>query len=262
VATVGNSNYSALQASLERHFSHGLQFLAAYTWAHALDNGSGFENSGFGGGGFGGFGQTRGINPFNQDLNYGPSTYDATQRLVINYVYAFPSVRKFDSLHWLPSRLTDGWQMSGITTFQTGFPVDVIDSAFQSLTCPYPDFYVCWDVPNRVGPIQYMNPRNNASNYFVNPSAFGAPALGTQGNAGRNLLRGPGINNFDFALMKDVKLTESTRIELRFEFFNIFNHTQFDPAGIISDFNAGSVFGSDLAARDPRLIQLAGKFYF
>ncbi|MGO8788263.1 MAG: carboxypeptidase-like regulatory domain-containing protein [Terriglobia bacterium] len=262
VATVGNSNYSAFQASLERHFSHGLQFLAAYTWAHSLDNGSGFENSGFGGGGFGGFGQTRGINPFDQDLNYGPSTFDATQRLVINYVYAFPSVRKFDSLHWLPSRLTDGWQMSGITTFQSGFPVDVIDSAFPSLTCPYPDFYVCWDVPNVVGPIHYMNPRNNPSNYFADPTAFGAPALGTQGNAGRNLLRGPGINNFDFALMKDVKLTESTRIELRFEFFNIFNHTQFDPAGITSDINAGSTFLTDLAARDPRLIQLAGKFYF
>jgi hypothetical protein len=107
-----------------------------------------------------------------------------------------------------------------------------------------------------------MNPRTSASNFFFNPAAFATAPLGTQGNAGRNLLRGPGINNFDFALMKETRITESTRLELRFEFFNIFNHTQFDPVGITSDINAGSTFGTDLAAYSPRLIQLAAKFYF
>jgi hypothetical protein len=79
--------------------------------------------------------------------------------------------------------------------------------------------------------------------------------------AGRNLLRGPGIYNFDFALFKDTKLTESTRIELRFEFYNLFNHTQFDPNGIVTNINSSN-FGRILAAHDPRLIQLAAKFYF
>jgi hypothetical protein len=126
VATVGNSNYNSLQASLQKRFAHGLQFLAAYTWSRALDNGSGFENSGFGGGGFGAFGNIRGTNPFNQHLDYGPSSYNADQRLVISYVYALPNFRHNQGL---VSRLTDGWQMSGITTFQSGFPVDVIDSS-------------------------------------------------------------------------------------------------------------------------------------
>ncbi|MGH9353821.1 MAG: hypothetical protein ACRD2G_16940, partial [Terriglobia bacterium] len=142
VATVGNSNYNSFQASLERHFSHGLQFLAAYTWSHAMDDGSGFENSGFGGSGAGGFGQLRSINPFNREAaDYGPSIYDATNRFVINYVYQLPSVRRFDSFKWMPSRVTDGWQISGITTFQSGFPLDVVDSSFPSLTSSFYTYY-------------------------------------------------------------------------------------------------------------------------
>lgn len=278
VATVGTSNYNSLQASMERHFSHGLQFLVAYTWGKSLDNGSGFENAGFGGGGFGGFGELRSINPFNRNAaDYGPSSYDATHRLVINYDYALPSVRRFNSLHWLPSRLTDGWQLTGITTLQSGFPLDVVDSSFPSLTSSFFTFYSAfntsgWDVPNQIGPVQYVNPRSNpnslgpglaGTNYWFNPLAksFGAPTVGTEGNAARDLFRGPGLNNFDFALLKETRITESTRIELRFEFFNIFNHTQFDPVGITTDFNSPQ-FGTETAAHDPRVIQLAGKLYF
>jgi hypothetical protein len=109
--------------------------------------------------------------------------------------------------------------------------------------------------------VQYENPRASATNLWFSPSAFAPAALGTQGNAGRNILHGPGINNFDFSVMKDTTLTESTRLELRFEFFNFFNHTQFDPIGITTDINSAT-FGQELSARTPRLIQLAGKFYF
>ncbi|HEV2177002.1 MAG TPA: carboxypeptidase regulatory-like domain-containing protein [Terriglobia bacterium] len=268
VATVGNSNYNAFQASLNRHFAHGLQFQAAYTWSRSMDNGSGFENSGFGGGGFGGFGSLRGSNPFNRNLDYGPSIFDATNRLVINYDYALPSVRRFNSMQWVPSRLTDGWTIAGITTLQSGFPLDVIDSGFRSLTCTAFTFYQCPDVPNVVAPAQYFNPRNSSpapgltGNYFFNPNGFAPEAFGTFGNAGRNLLRGPGINNFDFSLFKDTRITESTRLELRFEFFNLFNHTQFNPGGIVTDINAGSAFGQEFSARPSRLIQLGAKFYF
>ena len=82
-----------------------------------------------------------------------------------------------------------------------------------------------------------------------------------EGDAGRNILHGPGLNNFDFAVMKETKITESTRAELRFEFFNFFNHTQFDPNGITTDINS-SAFGQETAAHDPRIIQLAGKLFF
>jgi hypothetical protein len=193
---------------------------------------------------------------------------------VISYIYEFPSVRHFNSLSWMPSRLTDGWEISGITTFQNGFPLDVVDGAEPSLTASYYTFYsLCppcagWDVPNRVGSTQYVNPRTSLGpalpgSYLFNPnqSGFAGPTLGTEGNAGRNILRGPGINNFDMALLKDIKITESTRIQLRFEFFNIFNHTQFDPIGATTDINSPA-FGTELAARDPRIAELAAKFYF
>ena len=272
VETVGISNYNSVQTSMERHFSHGLQFLVAYVYSKSMDDSSGFENSGFQGSGFGGFGETRSVNPFNRRVaDYGPSIFDAQQRMVISYVYALPSLRHFNSLHILPSRLTDGWQITGITTFQSGFPLDVVDGALQSLTVSPYDFYdgppsfSGWDVPNRVGKTAYVNPRLSVggSNYWFSPqnSGFAAPALGTEGNASRNLLRGPGLNNFDFGIMKDITIMESVKIELRFEFFNFFNHTQFDPNGITTDFNSHA-FGTETAAHDPRLIQLAGKFYF
>jgi hypothetical protein len=268
VSTNGTSNYNALQATVNHKMSQGLQFLVSYTYSHALDLSSGFENSGFGGMGSGGFGELRSINPFDPHLNYGDSNYDARHRLVISYVYDIPSVRHFDALKWIPSRITDGWNISGITTFQSGFPLDVVDSSFPSLTSSLYTYYTYfggagWDVPNLVGPIQYLNPRTATAsgNFWFSGSAFAAPTIGTEGNAGRDIIRGPGRNNFDFALMKDTRITESTRVELRFEFYNIFNHTQFDPNGINTDFNS-SAFGTETAAFAPRTIQLAAKLYF
>jgi hypothetical protein len=292
VTTAGTSNYNALQATVNHDFSHGVQFLASYTYSHALDLASGFENSGFGGGGAGGFGQLRSTNPFNPHLDYGNSNYDARQRLVISYYYSVPSLRHFDALKWIPSRITDGWHLSGITTFQSGFPLDIVDSSFPSLSASAYTYYSTfgvtggWDVPNVAGPIQYVNPRTPQNpgdstlpqNYWFKTTTttpagcspgtppcsiggFSAPAYGTQGNAGRDLIHGPGLNNFDFAVLKDTNITESTRVEFRFEFFNVFNHTQFDPNGINTDFNSSS-FGTVTAAHDPRIIQLAAKVYF
>lgn len=262
--TTGISNYNAFQAVFDKHLSHGLSFNAAYTWSHALDNGSGFENSGFGGGGFGGFGNLRATSPFNQTLyNYGSSEYDAKHRFVATYTYAIPPIRHFSN--GVAKRLVEGWTMSGITTFQSGFPLDVVDSNFTSLTCSSESWTVCWDVPNQLGPPAYLNPRTSSvsgsNHYWFNPRAFAPAAYGSQGNAGRNPLRGPGIANFDWAFMKETQFTESTQLELRFEFYNLFNHTQFDASGITTDIN-DSNFGRILAARDPRIIQLAAKFYF
>jgi hypothetical protein len=157
-----------------------------------------------------------------------------------------------------------------------------VDSSFPSLTSSLYTYYTYfggagWDVPNQVGPIQYLNPRTSAGNQWFstasapvacNPAAppcvvgaFSAPTIGTEGNAGRDIIRGPGRNNFDFAVMKDTQIAESIKVELRFEFFNVFNHTQFDPNGINTDFNSSS-FGTETAAFAPRVIQLAAKVYF
>ncbi|MHB8756222.1 MAG: carboxypeptidase-like regulatory domain-containing protein [Candidatus Acidiferrales bacterium] len=262
IGTWGNSNYNAFQVNLNKHLSDNLQIQAAYTYAHALDDGSGFENSSFGGGGFGSLAATRGSNPFNRSADYGNSVYDARHRLVIGYFYQIPGLHG----EALLSRATSGWTIAGITTFQSGFPLDVVDSSFGSLTCmaAISDF-ACPDVPNLVGKIQYGNPRNytigGQNHYWFNPSAFAHAAPGTIGNAGRNLMRGPGINNWDFQLYKDTTITESTKLELRIEFYNVFNHTQFTNGGITTDIN-NPTFGQEFSAAPPREIQLAAKFYF
>lgn len=261
--TTAISNYNSFQAVFNKHMSHGLELNAVYTWSHSLDNGSGFENSGFGGGGFGGYGDLRGTNPLNSAMNYGSSAFDATHRFVVSYYYQLPPIHHFANP--VAKRFFEGWTMSGITTLQSGFPLDVVDSDFRSLTCDALSWTVCWDVPNQISAPHYVNPRtssfNGSDHFWFDPSAFAQEPIGSLGSAGRNPLRGPSIANFDWAFMKETQITESTRLELRFEFFNLFNHTQFDPAGITTDINSGN-FGRDQATRDPRLIQLAAKFYF
>lgn len=156
-------------------------------------------------------------------------------------------------------RVAEGWRIAGITTFQKGFPVDIRDTFLGSLTCDNFQFYSCWDVPNQVAPIQILNPRTAAKNAYFTASSFARAPVGTQGGAARNEFAGPGINNFDVQVSKDTAVTESTRIELRVEMFNVWNHTQFNnPTG---NFNS-SLFGRVTQARDPRILQVAGKFYF
>ena len=270
--TTGTSNYNSLQAKLDKRVSRGLQFFVAYTYSKAMDDGSGFEDSAFGGGGFGGFGSLRATNPFNQTAaDYGPSVYDATHRFVINYSYDIPAVRHFNN--WAAKRFFEGWRMNGITTYQTGFPLDVVDAAFRSLTCTENIFSACWDVPNVIASAHYVDPRTSQlinatkggtttrNHYWFDPNTFARETIGTIGNAARDPLRGPGIANFDWGFYKDTPLTERTRLELRFEFFNLWNHTQFSPNGLSTNINSGN-FGRVSNALNPRIVQLAAKIYF
>ncbi|HMD87019.1 MAG TPA: carboxypeptidase-like regulatory domain-containing protein [Terriglobia bacterium] len=260
-ATDANSNYNSLQISVTKKTTHGMEFLSSYTWSHSLDPISSLENVGGGGG----------LNPFNRQDNYGDSAYDARQRFVISYSYQIPSIRRYDSFRRVPSRLVEGWRIAGLTILQSGFPISLLDSSNNSLTCWAYTGYGCADRPNVLGPVQTYDPRNtnlvNAthggaaplSHYYFNPNAFTPEVRGMLGDAGRNFFHGPGISNFDFALYKDTKITESTKIELRFEVFNLFNHTQFTSIG--DDINT-TFLGRATAALDPRIIQLAAKFYF
>jgi hypothetical protein len=251
-STDGSSNYNSLQITANKAVSHGLTFLAAYTYSHSLDYGSSFENGSFGG-------VNRGQNPFDPRANYGPSQFDARHRLVLSYDYELPAIQKLRNMGGVARRITEGWRVAGITTFQKGFPVDIRDTFLGSLTCDNFQFYACWDVPNQVGPIQIFNPRTAAKNAYFSTSSFARATTGTQGDAARNEFAGPGINNFDVQVSKDTAVTESTRIELRVEMFNIWNHTQFlNPTGNINS----SLFGRVTSARDPRILQLAAKFYF
>jgi len=201
------------------------------------------------------------VNFFNPKLSRGLSSTDVTHNFVASYVWAIPFDRLFPGG---PKRLTQGWQMQGITRFATGFPIQMNESNDDiSLTGSSPT-----DMPNRVGPVQIVNPRkanpncpsdNSTGCYFL-PSAF-APntTLGTFGTANRRFFHGPGFNNTDFGFLKRTVIREQMAFDLRIEFFNIFNHAQFtNPSGNIND----SSFGIVTNARDPRIGQVSAKFFW
>jgi len=250
-----NSNYNSLQAQINRHFSNGLQFQASYTWSRYFDYTSSLENSAF---------NNPGFNAFNFARNYGPSANDAPQRLVVNYVYTLPFYRY--GHHW--KRLTDDWNLSGIGTFQQGFPVAVFQQATNELQgSPQQQIFANPDFVNATGaPLDINhNPRNSPTQQWVNPAAFAIPPLGTQGTANRNPFYGPGLNFWDMALEKSVHLTESMYFQLRLETFNTFNHANFGPP--VGDLSSGA-FGQVNTVQQisttgaGRVVQLGGKFYF
>jgi len=167
---------------------------------------------------------------------------------VASYAYALP----FD--RWssrLPKRLTQGWSLNGISRFATGLPVTMSQSGDRSLVgsknVDFPDF---------IGPLVITDPRNPANQYF-SKSGFTSEPLGQFGNANIRFFHGPGINNWDFSLHKDTHLRESMSMQFRAEFFDIFNHAQFNNP--TANFNS-SLFGRVTTARDPRIGQLSLKF--
>jgi len=266
-STDGTSSYHALQASINKGFSHGLGVLANFTWSHAIDNGSGFEDSGF---------QTRAVNPYPQyaRLNKGDSSYDARKRFVAGFTYQAPGLHGHDALNML----VGGWQLSGITTFQSGFPVNISDSGFTSATCDVFEYYDCWDSPIQTAPLQTGDPRTNSFGrvkhvLFNGPATFAPanPVLGGPALFGvaRNSFHGPGLNNWDMALEKHIYFRpghESQYLQLRLEAYNLFNHTQFcNTAGpfpcINNDVQSGS-FGQVRTVNPSRLVQIAAKIYF
>jgi hypothetical protein len=168
--------------------------------------------------------------------------------------------------------LTDDWTLHGITTFQHGFPVNVWDLLDTSLTCDGDiSFYACPDRANVTSTPQAIgNPRNytinGQSNYWFNPAAFAIPPSGTGfGNASRDPIYGPGMNNWDMSLTKEIHIDEARYFQLRFETFNTFNHAQFAaPNNDVYDPRFGRIFGEAAGSTNGigRVVQLAGKFYF
>jgi Carboxypeptidase regulatory-like domain len=236
-ATIANSNYHSFQASMERRAAN-FTFLGAYTFSKAMDNSSGFGEW---------------TNFSNNRLSRSLSTYDLTHNFVFSYNYALPFDRAFGSL---PKRLTEGWNITGITRFATGFPITISQGSDRSLVGSGNT-----DVPDFVGPLKIQDPRlpgpDGSPNQYFSPEGFSSAPLGTFGNSNRRFFHGPGFNNWDFALHKTTRIRESMSLQLRAEFFNLFNHTQFEnPSG---RFNS-SRFGLVGSARDPRIGQLGVKF--
>ncbi len=265
ISTEGASSYHSLQAGIDKGMTHGLVLQASYTFSHALDNGSSFENSGFGG--------SRGYNQYQTGLNYGNSQYDARHRFVIAPIYSVP-FKKGGKPYSFRNLAAAGWQISGISTFATGFPFDISygGGTSNSLYCSSSfSYYACPDVPVQTGPLQRSSLRTpDPNNGF--PDAFSAntftdEAIGSFGNIARNIYHGPGILNTNVVVAKNIPFSsDSTRyIQLRMESDNVFNHTQFNlPDGNFGDGAPvdGGTFGQVTGAAQGRQTQLAAKIYF
>jgi len=262
--TEGNSNYNSLQASLIKAPSHGLQFTAAYTYSHALDDGSGYESS------TGSEGRVHNYTAGFTYLNYGSSDYDARQRLSTSYVYTLPAVG-FIKRSVIAREALGGWGIGGVTALQSGFPVGINMGSNRSRWCQGDSYFGCGDVPEYSGaPIQKMNIRS-ATNQYFNTTPFSAEPIGTFGNTQRNFFHGPGFDytNLDLRKIFYFSSDNSKYIQLRLEAFNAFNHANFaNPGNDFSAPNFGIVTSVDVSADpngDPspgRAVQLAGKIFF
>jgi len=257
--TIANSNYNALEMMLQKRFSRGLQFQAAYTLSKSIDDGSTFEET---------------LNPFAFGASRALSLFNSKQRFVVSYDYELP-VRKYSGM---AGKLLDDWEVSGITQFQSGFPIrlnteddtELIDSLF----------FLGTEAPSLVAPFQKLDPRKTYTNlglttpgYWFNPNDFATaatpnatnsptPPLGSFNNGTqRTLCCGPGLIDWDFSVHKKIALTETKYLQFRAEIFNVFNHTNYsNPDGGFSD--GPTSFGKIATAGDPRLLQFALKFFF
>jgi hypothetical protein len=251
---VGNSAYNSAQINW-RHTSGRLQTLLGYTFSKAIDLSSGYGEQ---------------VNPVDPKLSRGLSAFDSTHNFVFSYNYRLP----IDMLPG-PKKLTNGWEISGITRFATGLPITIVETDDQTLLGtnfggPIP---LNVDTPNIVAPVKILNPRDSACPgpcLFFDSSSFQGSALGQEGTANRRFFHGPGVNNWDFAVLKNTQLNERFVLQFRAELFNIWNHTQFIAPGSIglSRFNptthvsTTSTFGSINQAAPPRIGQLSLKLNF
>jgi hypothetical protein len=242
----GNSHYNALNVKVE-HSSNDLSLIAAYTWANSMDDKS--AASGLDGDAAGWAGP---MNAHNHRLDYSRSSYDVNQRFIASFVYELPvgrGKRLLDSANRFADLLIGGWQVNGIVTFQQGFPFSITATDIGGLNQAYGQRA---DVVGNPYPSGFVKSVNG----WFDRKAFAQPAMGLYGTSGRNVLRSPGINNWDLSLFKNVTITERLRYQLRFESFNTFNHTQFTQP----DANVDSpTFGVISGARPGRILQLAMK---
>ncbi len=252
--STGQSSYNSMQVRLQKRFSHGLSFLAAYTWSHSIDNAS---NANLGSQNNDGFRWTN-----HPEWEYGNSSFDLRHRFTINYLYELPfgpKKRWGSSTQGTLAQLLGGWQVGGITSISSGNWFTITGATT-----------IGAQSDGQQRPDQVADPRSTPclAGTFFNTCAFQNPADGSFGTAGRNTLLGPGLQEWDLSIFKNFQFSESKRIEFRTEMFNFPNHPNLQlaksgPQNSINTTTFGTPqFGYLTAARDPRQIQFALKFYF
>jgi hypothetical protein len=256
--STGHSDYKALQVWLNRRFSHGLSYQVAYTWSHTTSD---VPLTSF---------TSATTDPFNFGIDKGDSDLDRRHMFVANAVYELPSFKSWGSV---ASAVLGDWQLNGILTLLSGIPLDVNSGApgnYFGLAANAPAGFR----PDLVsGQPIYLNGPD--STVYLNPKAFALPAPGVFGNLKRGFVRQPGLQNVDFSVAKNWKIKERYGIQFRTEFFNLFNHTNFngfnnnlgasfDSSGHFNGFTnvTNGSFGLLNSARPPRNIQFGIKFNF
>jgi hypothetical protein len=236
-----NSNYHSLQLTVEKRLSYGLSLLANYAWSKEMNDFApvGAYNSS--------------TNPFNRHFDYGPSDDSVTNVFKLSGVY---QLRHF-GMKGAADKLVNGWEVSSIVLWQGGFPFSIFsgyDNSLSGVGEDRADFI-------GTGSAQLSSGRSHAQQIqeWFNTSVFAPNAIGTYGNTGKNILRGPGQFSTNMALVKDTKITERAGVQFRAEAFNVFNNVNF---GTPDRTQADGQFGQITSAREPRILQLALKLMF
>jgi hypothetical protein len=244
-----SSNYHSLQVSARRRFSRRLQFGAAWTWSKTMD----YTDA-----------DSAQIVPLVRPRTYyyGMAGFDRTHSVSISYIYDLPNSPWRNSM---VRGFLDHWQLSGITTFQSGQPLGIsvgtttgMDITGTANFSPRADM-----IGNPVLP---KDQRTFSRNF--DSSVLRLPAVGTLGNAARTIIRGPGINNWDLSLFKNITIHERLRLQFRCAAYNTFNHTQFSSMNTSATFDpatgeqTNSKLGTFTAARNARKMQLGLKLLF
>ena len=233
-----STSYNAFRASIQHRFSNNFTLLSVYTWSHCMQNAETFGNRNS-------LGSALYQNPYYRDGDIGPCDFDLRHNVTTSLVYQVP---KFSNR--LTDQILGHWQLGSLFSAHTGFPFTPTTGVDNSLTG------VGQDRPNVTGD-PYV--RNTATLVWLNPASFAASPLGTFGSTGYNSVNGPAFFDLDANLSRYFPVREHQRFELRFEFFNLLNHTNLNLP--VSSRNS-STFGKIQSAGDPRILQFAAKFAF
>ena len=256
----GVSRYNALQVAVNHRISHGFQIQASYTYSRNISNTANQDTEAA-------FAPVQ--NAFNLTSEKALANQDTPHSLSVNYIWELPF---FASSHGIAKQALYGWKVVGISTWRSGVPLTVCLPTDVAGTGTGAGSYEC-QRPDVVGDPNLSKSKRTLGEFF-NINAFVAPALGTFGDAGRNDVRGPGINNWDLSIFKAFEVPwfgkhsgwaagETAKLEFRSELFNAFNHPQYQLGNAGQTLNFGVAgFGVVTSARDPREIQLALKLIF
>lgn len=240
---IDQENYNALQLTLQKQFSAGFSLLASYGWSKALGIAQGGDQSSIG------------DEYAPRRKYYGPLPYDQPQRLTVSTMYNLPFGRGHalgGSVGAIPNKLINGWQVGGIGTFFKGEYTSVNSNVSANVGRADRNYPDCIGDPN-------LSSSRTIEHWF-NTAAFAPQPFGTFGDCGAGIVEIPGENNIDFALYKDTRFHDRYNLQIRSEFFNVFNHPSFGPPNVSLGSPSFGVISS--TRTNQRIIQLAAKFYW